>query len=250
MSAKHVIPGSRLREFFLTHTTAFMKTSQLLLMVLLAAGILFGTQEGHAQEIRRYKIASAIVSYTLSGSQTGTETIWFDRYGMREAKHTQSSLSVAGHTVKTNKLSILDGETTINADLDRKTATKMPTPQLKKLIEAAKRQGGDMTDLGTQMMQQMGAVKTGTGVIAGKPCDIWEIRTLGSKSWVWNGVTLKSETRLAGQTILIEATSVQENAAVPEDKFTLPPGISVATSTQDPLEALRKAREMMKKKPQ
>jgi outer membrane lipoprotein-sorting protein len=198
-----------------------------------------------AQEIKRYKTASAIVQFTLSGAQTGTETLWFDRHGMREAKLTQTVLTVAGHTVKTNRLTILDGGTTTTADLDRKTATKMPTPMLNDLVEAAKKQGGDMTDLGTAMIQRMGAVKTGTDTVAGKPCDVWEIKSLGSKSWLWNGVTLRNETNFGGQSMKTIATSVQENVTIPEDKFALPAGIT-ATEGANPLDALRKAREKMK----
>lgn len=227
-----------------------MKISPLRLTPLLAFSLFLPACGEQAQGVRRYKIPSAIISYTLSGTQTGTETLWFDRYGMREAKLTQSAISVAGHVVKTHTLTILDGETTTVADLEQKTATKTPTAMLKNLTQAAKSQGGDMTDLGAQMMQQMGGVKTGTGTVAGKPCDIWEMRTLGSKSWVWGGVTLKSETTLAGQTIIIEATSVQENASVPEEKFKLPADITPTAGAENPLEALRKAREKMKARPQ
>lgn len=206
------------------------------------AAALFIPACGKSQDIRRYKIQSAIVSFTLSGTQSGTETLWFDRYGNREAKLTQSSMTVVGQTIKTNKLVITDLESIITVDLDNKTATKMPLPKMTaNLIESVKKKGGDMTDLGTEMIRQMGAVKTGTETVAGKPCDVWEIKNLGSKSWVWNGVTLKNETRFGGQSMKQEAASVQENATVPDDKFAVPAGISI-TEAADPLEALRKAR--------
>lgn len=198
-----------------------------------------------AQDIKRYRTASAIVQFTLSGMQSGTETLWFDRHGMREAKLTQSVLTVAGHTVKTNRLTIFDNGTTITADLDRRTATKMPTPMFTDAVEAAKRQGGDMTDLGTAMIQRMGAVRTGTGTVAGKTCDVWEIKSLGSKSWLWNGITLRNDTNFAGQTMKTIATSVQENVTIPEDKFALPAGIT-ATEGANPLDALRRAKEKRK----
>lgn len=199
-----------------------------------------------AQEMKRYKTASAIVQYTLSGAQSGTETLWFDRYGMREAKLTQTQLSVAGQTVKTNQLTIFESGTTTNVDLDRKTATKMPTPLWAEIVANAKKQGGDLSDLGMMTIKRSGAVKTGDEPVAGKPCEIWEIKSLGSKMWVWNGVVLRQETKLAGMAMKTEATSVQENAAIPGDKFAVPAGITPVESA-NPLDALRKAREKMKK---
>ena len=195
-----------------------------------------------AQEVKRYRVPSAIVQYTVTGMQNGTETLWFDQHGMREAKLTQTSLSVAGQTVKTHTLTIFDHGTTTTADLTRKTATKMPTPLWQQVVDSTKQQGGDMTELGLVMIQRSGAVKTGTGTVAGKPCDLWEMKALGSKTWVWNGVVLRQETSLAGQVMKTEATSVQENAAIPADKFTLPAGIT-ATEGANPLDALRRARE-------
>lgn len=201
----------------------------------------------HAQDVRRYKVASAIIQYTMSGMQTGTETLWFDRHGMREAKLTQTTMSVAGMTVKTNSLTIFDNGTTTTVNLDLKTATRMPTPMYQDLVDATKSQGGDMTDLGMAMVKRTGAEKTGEGTVAGKPCEIWEIKSLGSKMWLWNGIVLRQETNLAGQSMKSEATAVQENVPIPEDKFAIPAGIT-ATQGEDPRELLRKMKEKMKAK--
>ncbi len=202
------------------------------------------SESAWSEEMKRYKIASARIQYKLSGTQTGTEELTFDRYGMREARRTQSQISMAGQVIKTDQLSLMDGETTTMVDMIRKTATKMPTPLMGELTEAARLQGGDMSDLGAVYLERMGGVKTGTGTVAGKPCEVWELRKLGSKAWVWNGVTLRSETAMAGQTINIEAVSVEEAPQLGPDAFAVPPGVSVGTD--DPMKKLREIREKMK----
>jgi len=212
--------------------------------MLFSCGLLPGNPA--SEDLKRYKIASAIVDYTVSGSQSGTETLVFDQFGMREAKRSETVIRVAGQTIETRTLTIFDHGSTTTVDLVRRTATKIPTPMWSEIVEATKREGGDMTDLGTAMIRRMGAEKIGEESVAGKPCVVWRIQSLGSKSWVWNGIVLRQETSLAGQTIRIEATSVKENAAIPEERFALPPGIT-ATEGANPIDALRQLREKMKR---
>lgn len=193
---------------------------------------------GTDPEVRRYRVRSGMVTYTLSGVQNGTETLYFDQWGMREAKHTQAEIGAAGITVQQNQLVVMADGWTTTVDLNRKTGSRIPTPLMPELIETAKREGGDMTDIGEAMMTRMGAVKVGTETLLGKPCDIWEIQQMNSKTWVWQGITLKTEVRMGGQTVLIEATEVQDNIDVPEERFTIPADVQVVEGT-NPLEGLR-----------
>jgi hypothetical protein len=193
---------------------------------------------GTNPEVHRYRVQSGVVTYALSGVQTGTETLYFDRWGMREAKHTQTEIRAAGVTIRQNQLVVMADGFTTTVDLDKQTGTRIPTPLIGELVEAAQQSGADMTDIGEEMMTRMGAVKVGTETVLDKPCDVWEVKQLNTKTWVWEGVTLRTEVNLAGQRVLTEATAVQENAAVPEDRFTIPAGVQI-TEGVNPLEQLR-----------
>jgi len=194
--------------------------------------------DSFGQELRRYKIRSGIVEYKMSGMQTGTETIYFDRWGMREAKYTQTEIKVANMSVKQNQLTLLDGEWTYTVDLDKKTGTKMPTPLWKELTAAAKREGKDATAIGEEMLTRMGGRKIGTEAMLGKSCDVWEIKSMNAKSWIWQGVTLKTEVKMMGKMMTTEAVRLQDNVNVPEEKLTLPKNVKINEGA-NPLDVLK-----------
>ncbi len=173
--------------------------------------------------VKRYLIKSGIVEYTLSGTRKGTETIYFDNWGMREAKYTKSEMSMMGMTQKQNTLTLLDGETTYNIDLDTKTGTKMETPMLKELAANNK----NLTDAGEKMMKSMGGAKIGTEVVLGKTCDVWEIKNMQSKTWVWKNVPLKTQVNMANMQMTITATKFEDGATIPPDKLKIPSDVTI-----------------------
>ena len=191
---------------------------------------------------RRYLVESGIVDYEISGVQKGTETVYFDRWGWREAKYTNSEISVAGITRKENKFTILDGEWIYNIDLERRTGTKTKNPMLEKFIAAAKNQDKSLTELGEEMMRRMGGERNGTDTVAGQPCDIWVVKQMASRSCVWNGVTLRTEATMGGMQITSTATRFQANAAIPAEKFLIPGDIKI-TEGPDVKKMLENIRE-------
>jgi len=173
--------------------------------------------------VKRYQIKSGVVEYTLSGTRKGTETIYFENWGMREAKYTKAELSVAGFSQKQNTLTLLDGNYTYNVDLDKRTGTKMETPLLKELSASNK----DLTETGEKMMKSMGGVKIGTEVVLGKTCDLWEIKNMKSKTWVWKGVPLKTHVSMPSMEMTIMATKLDEGASITADKFAIPADVKI-----------------------
>jgi len=151
-----------------TKPEAFNRLNLVLIILLLASW----AANSQTHEFRRYKIRSCIIELKMSGMQTGTETTYFDRWGMREAKYTQTEIKVANMSIKQNQLTLLDGEWTYTVDLDKKTGTKMPTPLMKELTGTAKREGKDATEIGEEMLTRMGGRKIGTETVLGKPCDV------------------------------------------------------------------------------
>jgi hypothetical protein len=178
---------------------------------------------------KRYHIESGLVEYELSGARKGSETLYFDQWGMREAKYTNAELTLMGISQKENKLGLMDGEWIYAIDLDRKTGTKRKNPLLKDIAEKSGTK--DFTELGERMMSHLGE-KIGAGEVAGKMCDIWEVKDVGTKSWVWKGVTLKVQTRMAGMEMTMTAIGVEEGASIPDDKFAIPAGVTITEGAE------------------
>jgi len=131
-----------------------------------------------------------------------------------------------GISVKENKLTIIDGEWTYNINLDQNSGTKIKTPFVEQIIENTGNK--DLTDFGEQMMKNMGGKITGKESVLGKECDIWEIKNLGTKVWVWNWIPLKSDANLMGQKITQTATKIDAGASVPAEKLNIPSGVSIS----------------------
>lgn len=172
--------------------------------------------------IKRYQVASAIVEYTLSGTQTGTETLYFVDYGMREAKYTSTEIKVGTFSQKTKRVTLMEGATTYTIDLDQRTGTKIENPLYKKF------EGQDATEVGERMLRDMGGQKIGAESFLGKMCEVWEIRKLGSKVWVWSGIPLKTEITFGGMQSSIVATKIEPNVQIPPEKLTLPADIKIS----------------------
>lgn len=168
---------------------------------------------------KRYGIKSAVVEYILTGSQEGTKTLYFDSWGMRQAEYTRSVLTVSGFTKPINIANIIDGEYQYMINIDQNSGTKTRNPILKS-IEQLKDQKG-FNEFGEQMLLSMGANKIGTETFLGKECDVYEMRSTGTKLWVWEWITLKSETKSGGLEINLTATRITEGS-VPYDKFKIP----------------------------
>ena len=190
---------------------------------------------------KRYQVESAMIEYEMSGPQKGTEMLYFDKWGMREAKVTNTAMAFVGFTKKTNQLVILDGEWSYSIDLDKKTGTKTKHPLMQ---EIAEKQGKDFAKVGEQMMSRMGE-RVGSEEVAGKMCEVWEVKDLGSKSWVWKGIPLKTHVNMVGMRQTVTATKVEADASIPDDKFAIPSGVTI-TEGPDVKELLK---QMKKGKP-
>jgi hypothetical protein len=169
---------------------------------------------------KRYGIKSGVIEYIISGSQEGTKTLYFDSWGMRQAEYTRSVLSVGGFTKSLNLVNIIDGEFQYMINIDQNSGTKTRNPILKS-IEQLKDQKG-FNEFGEQMLLSMGANKIGSENFLGKDCDVYEMKNTGTKLWVWEWLTLKSETKSGGISINLTATRINEGSSVPSEKFKIP----------------------------
>ena len=169
---------------------------------------------------KRYGVKSGVIEYIISGSQEGTKTLYFDSWGMRQAEYTRSILTVGGFTKPINMVSIIDGEFQYNINMDQNSGTRTRNPILR-TMEQLKGQKS-FNEIGEQMLLNMGANKIGSEDFLGKNCDVYEMKSTGTKLWIWEWLTLKSITQSRGIEINLTATRINEGGSVPSEKFKIP----------------------------
>lgn len=189
---------------------------RILALLLLSACILSVYSQG---QFKKYPVKSGIVEYKWEGSTSGTETLYFDDYGYKEAKYNKTSTSMMGMTIESNTLEIFDGSTVYSVNLDENTASKTNMAELEELGDNA-----DYEDYSSLTIESLGYVMKGQETICGKTCDVYE--GMG-KIWMWKGLVLKSSTKVLGIEATITATSIKTDVSIPSSKFELPEGVEL-----------------------
>ena len=139
-----------------------------------------GTEAGIKASRRYPELKSAIITYKVSGMNNGTETVYIDDWGSREAIYKKFTTKMMGIDIERNVMTLIteNGNWVYNIDLNTRTAIKMNRSAFEAL------QGNS----GSNMDVAIGAIKTGTEKILGKVCDVWKRGYPYSMAWTWKGV--------------------------------------------------------------
>ena len=172
-----------------------------------------------------FGIQSGIIEYEITGSQTGSKKLYFDDWGRKQAEFSNSTIKVGKFSKHSNLLKITNGDWQYIINLEKKTGTKRENPVLTKMYELSNQI--NYNDLGEQLVLIEGGVKTGSEEVAGKNCTIYNFKNKNSKRWIWNWITLKSESLSGGVHITVTAKNIAENVSVPDSVFNPPLDIMV-----------------------
>jgi len=207
-----------------TNTKTELKGNLYLLCVVFGIFVLVPSYLS-AQEIayKRYVMESGIVEYKISGSQNGTETLYFEEYGMKEAKYTDVTIDMFGMKQINKQVVYLDGYWQYTVNPDNNTGTKREDEMLKQLVESSEDQ--DLNEVGMKMFVSMGGEKIGTEQFQEKNCEVWQLESMGTKIWLWNFIPLKTEIDMMGMKITYEAVSFYFDKNIPDDKINIPDNI-------------------------
>lgn len=185
--------------------------------------LLFVTIALSAQEAK-YEMKSAIIKKKTDFSgQVLESTTFIDDYGKKEATEIILKNGM-GPGVDKSMMTIMDSTSVITVDMDTKVANRvnLPTKPINYL------------QISDEIRDQYKLKEAGEEAIGDKTCKIYTLeisqmgQTLQLKVWVWKGIALKSETSAGGTLLATETTTdIQENAAVLQDKFSLPAGVTI-----------------------
>ncbi|NTU97404.1 MAG: hypothetical protein HGA62_06290 [Chlorobiaceae bacterium] len=184
---------------------------------------------------RPYEIKSGIVHFkpvNMMGVKI-TETLYFDDYGVREAKESVTESDIMGMKNYEHKMEIRDGKYIISYAVKSILNGKDETSK-----EATRTDMGDMREMAAEMgklinvnemKKNMDYREEGPETVAGVTGKKYSVALDKSKpdariyGVMYKNIVLKSE--MAG--LSMEASSIEENAAVPADKFAVPAGYTV-----------------------
>ena len=177
----------------------------------------------------RFAIKSGMVEYKLTGNTKGTKTFYFDDYGNKTYEHekSQTETKMFGQTDRseTDKIVIInDGHYwSIDNITGKNYEGKSPFyAEGKAMIENMTE--AEQKKLADDILHSFGGERQGTENVLGKPCE--KISVMGSFSWIYKGLVLKSESKVMGVVVNETATKFDENISIAANKFNPPSGLT------------------------
>jgi len=172
-----------------------------------------------------YGIESGIIEYEITGSQTGTKKLYFADWGRKQAEFTNSTIKVGKYTKHSNLLKITNGDWQYIINLENNTGLKRVNPVIEKIIELKNQT--NYGEFGEQLLLISGGFESGRDIVADKKCKVFEFKKQNTKSWIWNWLLLKSETKRGNINITVVAKNIEENVFIADTVFSPPKSILI-----------------------
>ncbi|RLD76959.1 MAG: hypothetical protein DRJ10_12755 [Bacteroidetes bacterium] len=200
----------------------------------------------YAQKYRKYYHENGKLVQKITGNSKGTLTTYWDDYGYKEVKIEKTVTKMFGMSTETNKTTLMLGSVLYEWEEKGDVVTKMIN-DIAKTWEDGNYTAKQVEDMSIATLKQLGYTKTGTEVILGKTCDVWE--GVG-KSWAWKNLNLKAVVNVMGISITFEPVSLSLVEDVPFTLFELPKGKKVVNAgdqiPDDGSEESEQAKQLMK----
>ncbi len=165
-----------------------------------------------------FEFKSAKIDFTYSGIFEGKETYYIDDWGNTVVM--VQDKKEFGHA-KNQTTIWKDEQTTIHNHLEKNVWRGKLRPKDTEPPAVA--------SIAEEQLEMVGYKKLPDEQIAGKTCTVYENSSLNVKYWLWKGIDLKIINRSVGEVGYVrEATSVEENVAIPQKLLTIPEEYSVS----------------------
>lgn len=177
-----------------------------------------------AQQAKRYAIKSGYLKLELNGSSKGTREIWWNNYGAntRELEKSTTIVKILGmkSTEETHQLTITSGNKFWKVDYVENSGItgSIPGNSGKEITDAMTEK--EKEQFVKQFHTDMGGKITGSETLKSYPCDIMEV--MGTQSWCYKGIVLKTQGKVMGIEINEMFSEFTPGTSVPDSRFAPP----------------------------
>ncbi len=169
---------------------------------------------------KRYGIEKGAFIFRIEGAIEGTEHVFFDNWGWREAKYTRTTTEAQNLFEETNEVQYLDGERRYVYFPATKKAHYFDSDQVEKM--AIKYQTKDMVVVGNEMLKNMGMQPAGKAKVGEIECDVWAKANPKIRLYMWQGLTMAEESYVDNYPIGRRCILTELEKNPPIDKMLLP----------------------------
>ena len=195
----------------------------------------------------------ATISYKISGTERGTQTVYIKDSGKTIAKHKKTVMKIMGMKQETNSFTLITPEWNYTADLKKRTGSKVTNQQKFMIEEFNKLSAADKAKatanaekLGVNLMQGMGGkIQKNAAKIKGYNCD--KITIMGVNTYVMSdtNIEMKSNSSMMGIKMNLEVTDIKKGGKFPANAFKLPAGINFVHNKQAEAMSRQMAKSMI-----
>ncbi|MFT5780317.1 MAG: hypothetical protein ACI837_003279 [Crocinitomicaceae bacterium] len=169
---------------------------------------------------RILSVASGKLTFEYSGAWTGTETVWFDRYGKRAVVDQDIHYSPKDHQKKRLIWSgALEGSYTchyLNVNGEEEKSWSAPPLRVKDTELSIFSHGDKM-----QLHQEYNPI--GQKTILGKVAIGWKSKSGQTEGWIWRGVDMS----YSKQGVIKEIQMIEKIDEIPSELLALPEGFKM-----------------------
>jgi hypothetical protein len=169
---------------------------------------------------KRYGIEKGSFIFRIDGAVNGTEHVFFDHWGWREAKYTRTTTEVQDLYEETNEVQYLDGGRRYVYSPNTKKAQYFDSNQVEAM--AAKYKTKDMVLVGNEMLKNMGMAPAGKAKVGEIECDVWAKTSPKIRLYMWQGLTMAEESYVNNIPIGRRCILTDLEKDPPLDKLLLP----------------------------
>lgn len=210
------------------------RTLVVLLMTWLVVALGAVTAQADNPFEEKLPFKSATISYTISGIETGNETVYIDDYGKKRAIYHETVSNMMGMTIQNKTVEIMEGEWIYSYDLAEGLGAKNRNPMSYMQEEFERLSGAEQEQvrknrklMGMNVMAGLGGkVEENVAEILGYPCD--RVNAMGTTVYSIHGssIALKTESEMMGMKMQNIATAI-DTGTVDSQHFSHPAGIEV-----------------------
>lgn len=164
----------------------------------------------------RYSLKSGIITFKATVMMMDQEIItYFDDWGSKQFN--EINISFMGQKMK--NYTLRTDTCTYTWDPDKKAG-------IKTAIDSVNTADVNFNKLTDAIIKKFQIKEEGAAVILGRQCKVYSMNFpetgITGKSYIWNGITLKTDASAKGIGVVMEATKIEENVAIAADKFMVP----------------------------